>query len=98
MSTGALSPDISAPTSVAGGRQYSPKTGHARARKLKLSRVGLGLCAVLVIVLTYFPLLLILSNSLRSPSSLAHAGPFSLFTQFRVANYQEAASAIGPTF
>ncbi len=39
---------------------------------------------------------LLLSNSLRSPSSLAHAGPFSLFTQFRVGNYREAASAIDP--
>ena len=96
MSTGALSPDISAPASAAGGWQYRPKTWHARARRLKLSRVGLGLSAVLVILLTYFPLLLLLSNSLRSPSSLAHAGPFSLFTQFRVGNYREAASAIDP--
>ena len=67
-----------------------------RARKLRLSRVGLGLCAVLVIALTYFPLLLLLSNSLRSASSLAHAGPYSLFTQFDIGNYRAAADAIDP--
>jgi ABC-type glycerol-3-phosphate transport system permease component len=96
VSTGAWSSDISAPASATGGWEYRPKTWPARAHRLKLSRVGLGLCAVLVIALTYFPLLLLLSNSLRSPSSLAHAGPFSLFTQFRVGNYREAASGIDP--
>jgi ABC-type glycerol-3-phosphate transport system permease component len=96
VSAGALSPDISAPASVAGDRQYRPRTGPARARKLRLSRVGLGLCAVLVIALTYFPLLLLLSNSLRSASSLAHAGPYSLFTQFDVGNYRAAADAVDP--
>jgi ABC-type glycerol-3-phosphate transport system permease component len=53
------------------------------------------MCAVLFIVLTYFPLLLILSNSLRTPSSLAHAGPFSLFTQFHIANYRAATDGVG---
>ena len=96
MSSGALSPDISAPTSVAGSRQYSWKSGHARARKRKLSRAALGMCALLVVILTYFPLLLILSNSLRTASSLAHAGPYSLFTQFEVANYRMAANAVWP--
>lgn len=51
---------------------------------------------MLVIGLTYFPLLLLLSNSLRTASSLAHAGPFSLFAQFHVANYRAAADAIDP--
>jgi ABC-type glycerol-3-phosphate transport system permease component len=96
VSSGALSPDISAPTSAAGSRQYAWKSGHARARKRKLSRAGLGLCAVLVVILTYFPLLLILSNSLRTASSLAHAGPYSFFTQFEVGNYRMAANAIWP--
>jgi ABC-type glycerol-3-phosphate transport system permease component len=81
---------------VAADRQYRPQTRSARARKLRLSRLALGLCAVAVVGLTYFPLLLLFSNSLRSASSLAHAGPFSLFTQFRVGNYRAAASAIDP--
>jgi ABC-type glycerol-3-phosphate transport system permease component len=96
VSLGALSRDISAPASVAGGDQYSPKTRHARARKLKASRAALGMCAILVIILTYFPLLLLLSNSLRTASSLAHAGPFSLFTHFDIANYRAAAGAVDP--
>jgi ABC-type glycerol-3-phosphate transport system permease component len=96
VSSGALSPDILAPSSVAGDWQYPPKAARTRARKRRVSRVALGACAVLVILLTYFPLLLLLSNSLRSASSLAHAGPFSLFTQFHVGNYRAAASAIDP--
>jgi ABC-type glycerol-3-phosphate transport system permease component len=47
-------------------------------------------------VLAYFPLVLIASNSLRTSSSLAHAGPFSFFTQFDWHNYRAATDAIWP--
>jgi ABC-type glycerol-3-phosphate transport system permease component len=97
VSSGVVSPGISTPTSGAGDRPSLPKAPHARARKLKLlSRAVLGMCTALVLILTYLPLLLILSNSLRTPSSLAHASPFALFTQFDVANYRAAADGVWP--
>jgi ABC-type glycerol-3-phosphate transport system permease component len=61
-----------------------------------VSRAVLGICTALVLVLTYLPLVLILSNSLRTPSSLAHSGPFALFTQFDLANYRVAADGVWP--
>jgi ABC-type glycerol-3-phosphate transport system permease component len=96
VNSGAVSPGISTPISKTGDRLSLPKAPHTRARKFKVSRAVLGICTALVLVLTYLPLVLILSNSLRTPSSLAHSGPFALFTQFDLANYRVAADGVWP--
>lgn len=59
-------------------------------------RRNTGLTAVtvaagLVIVgLTYFPIIFVLSNSLKSGAELANGGVFALFTQFEGQNYVQA--------
>lgn len=50
----------------------------------------MGLSAVVLVALTYFPVIVVLSNSLKSSSELASSGPFSLFTNFRWLNYVTA--------
>lgn len=47
-------------------------------------------CGALIIVVTYFPIVFVLSNSLKSGQTLAQGGVFSLFTQFDTQNYVEA--------
>jgi multiple sugar transport system permease protein len=46
------------------------------------------------VVLTYFPLVFVLSNSLKSGQSIFSSGVFSIFTQFDTANYRTAWSGI----
>jgi ABC-type glycerol-3-phosphate transport system permease component len=43
-----------------------------------------------IVVLTYFPLVFVLSNSLKSGQSIFSSGVFSLFTQFDTRNYATA--------
>ena len=45
---------------------------------------------VLIVVLTYFPLVFVLSNSLKSGQNLVSGGVFKLFNQFQASNYVEA--------
>jgi len=40
-----------------------------------------------IVVLTYFPLVFVLSNSLKSGQGIFSSGVFSLFTQFDTHNY-----------
>jgi ABC-type glycerol-3-phosphate transport system permease component len=47
-----------------------------------------------IVVLTYFPLVFVLSNSLKSGQSIFSSGVFSIFTQFDTANYRTAWSGI----
>jgi multiple sugar transport system permease protein len=47
-------------------------------------------CGALIVVVTYFPIVFVLSNSLKSGQTLAQGGVFSLFTQFDTQNYVEA--------
>jgi ABC-type glycerol-3-phosphate transport system permease component len=47
-----------------------------------------------IVVLTYFPLVFVLSNSLKSGQSIFSSGVFSIFTQFDTENYRTAWSGI----
>src|SRR6202012_1352226 len=64
-----------------------------RRRKHTLRWVTIGSGAVLV-VLTYFPIVFVLSNSLKSGENISSNGVFALFTQFDVHNYVQAWSGI----
>ena len=67
--------------------------GTARRRRHGYRWITAAAGAVIVI-LTYFPLVFVLSNSLKSGQSIFSSGVFSLFTQFQVANYATAWSGI----
>jgi ABC-type glycerol-3-phosphate transport system permease component len=46
-----------------------------------------ALAGAVIVVLTYFPLVFVLSNSLKSGQNIFSSGVFSLFTQFEAHNY-----------
>lgn len=62
-----------------------------RRRALTTSTVIAG---ALLVAMTYFPLVFMLSNSLKSGVRLATGNPFSFFTQFNAQNYVNAWSGI----
>ena len=45
---------------------------------------------LLIIVMTYFPIIFVVSNSLKSGKAIFTSGVFSLFTQFDIGNYSRA--------
>jgi ABC-type glycerol-3-phosphate transport system permease component len=45
---------------------------------------------VLIIVMTYFPIIFVVSNSLKSGKAIFTSGVFSLFTEFDISNYSRA--------
>lgn len=49
--------------------------------------IGAG---TIIVLLTYFPIVFVLSNSLKSGESIATGGVFALFTQFDYQNYLQA--------
>ncbi len=49
---------------------------------------------VLIVVMTYFPIIFVVSNSLKTGSNIFTSGVFSLFTQFDTQNYVQAWSGI----
>ncbi len=49
---------------------------------------------VLIVVLTYFPIIFVVSNSLKTGNNIFTSGVFSLFTQFDYENYVQAWSGI----
>jgi ABC-type glycerol-3-phosphate transport system permease component len=52
---------------------------------------------VLIVVMTYFPIIFVVSNSLRTGENIFTRGVFSLFTQFDTENYAQAWTGIsGP--
>lgn len=64
-----------------------------RRRRHTLRWVTIASGAVLV-VLTYFPIVFVLSNSLKTGANISSGGVFALFTQFDVHNYVQAWSGI----
>jgi ABC-type glycerol-3-phosphate transport system permease component len=61
----------------------------APRRNHRLTAVTIA-AGLLIVVLTYFPLVFILSNSLKTGQNIATGGVFKLFTQFTVSNYVQA--------
>jgi ABC-type glycerol-3-phosphate transport system permease component len=53
-----------------------------------------AVAGAVIVVLTYVPLVFVLSNSLKSGQSIFSSGVFSLFTQFQVHNYALAAAGV----
>jgi ABC-type glycerol-3-phosphate transport system permease component len=79
----------SADIETAAGRPPAPRgrrpAGAAVWRhRYRWITVGAG---AVIVVLTYFPLVFVLSNSLKSGPGIFSSGVFSLFTQFEVHNY-----------
>jgi len=64
--------------------------GRLRRRYRWLSLLG----GSLIVVMTYFPLIFVVSNSLKSGNAIFSSGVFSLFTQFDYANYAAAWSGV----
>jgi ABC-type glycerol-3-phosphate transport system permease component len=62
-------------------------------RRQRLTWVTLAAGAVIV-VMTYFPIVFVVSNSLKSGRNIFTSGVFSLFTQFDYENYVRAWSGI----
>lgn len=78
--------------SLAGG----PRQRRSRPRtRRRLGRAFVGLSAGVVLILSYFPFIEIISNSLKSASALASTGPFALFTDFAIHNYAAAGRGVG---
>jgi ABC-type glycerol-3-phosphate transport system permease component len=50
--------------------------------------------ATVIVVMTYFPIIFVLSNSLKSGRDIFSSGVFSLFTQFDYQNYATAWSGV----
>ena len=46
--------------------------------------------------MTYFPIIFVVSNSLKSGKNIFTSGVFSLFTQFDYENYVQAWSGVSP--
>jgi ABC-type glycerol-3-phosphate transport system permease component len=67
--------------------------GRQRRRHRWISLVA----GALIVVMTYFPIVFVVSNSLKSGKSIFSSGVFSLFTQFDYQNYSTAwAGVSGP--
>jgi ABC-type glycerol-3-phosphate transport system permease component len=72
----------------AGRREGRPPR---RLRRYRWIAVAAG---VLIVVMTYFPIIFVLSNSLKTGQNIFTSGVFSLFTQFDTENYVKAWSGI----
>ena len=74
------------------GRRASATTRHRRHYQWIAVAAG-----VLIIVMTYFPIIFVISNSLKTGKNIFTSGVFSLFTQFDYENYVRAWSGVsGP--
>jgi ABC-type glycerol-3-phosphate transport system permease component len=86
-------------TTVGSGRRplsVGRRPGGAR-RQLRRYRWIALLAGVIIVVITYFPIIFVVSNSLRTGENIFTSGVFSLFTQFDYENYAKAWSGIsGP--
>jgi ABC-type glycerol-3-phosphate transport system permease component len=75
-----------------------PQTGSGRvSRPFRRYRLIAILAGVLIVVMTYFPIIFVVSNSLKTGENIFTSGVFSLFTQFDYENYLKAWSGVsGP--
>ncbi len=65
----------------------------ARSRRRVFTGISVGV-GMLLVVMTYFPIVFVLSNSLKTGKNLVTSGVFALFTQFDAQNYATAWSGI----
>jgi ABC-type glycerol-3-phosphate transport system permease component len=65
-----------------------------RVRRYRLIAI---LAGAVIVVMTYFPIIFVVSNSLKTGENIFTSGVFSLFTQFDTRNYAQAwAGVSGP--
>jgi len=77
---------------VPAGRRPAPaRAGRARLHPYRWIAIAAG---VLIVVMTYFPVIFVVSNSLKTGSNIFTSGVFSLFTQFDTHNYVRAWAGI----
>jgi len=60
-------------------------------RRYRLITIAAG---IVIVLLTYFPIIFVLSNSLKTGPGIFSSGVFSLFTQFDYQNYAKAWSGV----
>lgn len=82
-----IDPQAGRPPAPAGRR---PARGYGSGRQRRRYRWISLLGGLLIVVMTYFPLVFVVSNSLKSGQSIFSSGVFSLFTQFDYQNYGTA--------
>jgi ABC-type glycerol-3-phosphate transport system permease component len=72
------------------------ESGHP-SRQFRQYRLIAILAGALIVVMTYFPIIFVVSNSLKTGENIFTSGVFSLFTQFDYENYARAWSGVsGP--
>ena len=90
---------MSSATRLASARRPAPagrRADHA-ARQLRRYRWVAVLAGIVIVVMTYFPIIFVVSNSLKTGNNIFTSGVFSLFTQFDTENYARAWSGVsGP--
>jgi len=70
------------------------REGRRRGRQLRRYRWIAVVAGALIVVMTYFPIIFVASNSLKTGNNIFTSGVFSLFTQFDYQNYVRAWSGI----
>jgi ABC-type glycerol-3-phosphate transport system permease component len=71
------------------------RRGLARpGRRLRRYRWIALLAGALIVVMTYFPIIFVVSNSLKTGKNIFTSGVFSLFTEFDYRNYVTAWSGV----
>ena len=68
-----------------------PRGASRHLRRYRWIAIAAG---VLIIVMTYFPIIFVVSNSLKTGNNIFTSGVFSLFTQFDYQNYAKAWAGI----
>jgi ABC-type glycerol-3-phosphate transport system permease component len=61
---------------------------------VRSARIITAVAGAVIVVMTYFPIIFVLSNSLKSGKGIFSSGVFSLFTQFDYQNYVAAWSGV----
>ena len=73
----------------AGRRAGRPVSRHRRGYRWIAVAAG-----ALIVLMTYFPIIFVVSNSLKTGNNIFTSGVFSLFTQFDYENYVHAWSGV----
>ncbi len=75
----------------------APRRAGGATRHVRRYRWIALAAGVVIVVMTYFPIIFVVSNSLKTGENIFTSGVFSLFTQFDTANYGKAWSGVsGP--
>ena len=84
-------PQAGRPPASAGRR---PAWGYGSGRQRRRYRWISLAAGALIVVMTYFPIVFVVSNSLKTGQNIFSGGVFSLFTQFDYQNYSTAWSGV----